>query len=135
MLKRRPLKAEKAGAGYTFPVELSTLGGTIVALYPTNPGAVRVKAPKRLAAGLTYGITVDLLDKENNPLRGLQPLELSITDPGGNANASSDYYCAENGRLTVEFVPALNDTRGRWTASVLDLTAGLRAETNFKVVD
>jgi hypothetical protein len=135
MLKRQPIKVEKVGAGYTFPVELSTLGGTIVALYPTNPGAVRVKAPKRLAAGLTYDITVDLLDEENNPLRGLQPIEVTVTDPDGKVNAYSDYYCAENGRLTVEFVPALNDTRGRWTASVLDLTAGLRSETTFKVVD
>lgn len=135
MLKRQPIVVEKSGAGYTFPIELSTLGGTIVALYPTNPGAVKVKVPKKLQAGLEYNITVELVDEKNYPLTGLQPLKLTVSDPDGKANASSDYYCAENGRLSVEFVPALNDTRGRWTASVLDLTTGLRAETNFTVAD
>ena len=135
MLKRQPLNVDKVGAGYAFPLELSTLGGTIVALYPTSLNVVTVRASERMRAGPRYGITVDLVDDEGNPPRGLQPLEVTITDPNGKTNASSDYYCADNGTLILDFVPAVNDARGRWTASALDLTAGLQAETSFELTD
>jgi hypothetical protein len=135
MLNRQPLAVEKVGKGYRFPVDLSTLGGTMVALYPAQLESVKVRTHETMHAGLPHAIAVDLTDSRGTPPMGLQPVQVTITDPDGEISASSDYYCAENGRLTVDFTPAVNDVRGRWTVSVTDLTAGLEAEAGFEVVD
>ena len=100
-----------------------------------NPVYRKAKFPVIKGHDLSHAITIDMTDSRGAPPLGLQPVEVRITDPDGETNATSDYYCAENGRLTVDFTPAVNDTRGRWTVAGADLTAGLQAEAGFEVVD
>ena len=60
---------------------------------------------------------------------------MTITDPKGSENELSDYYCVKSGMFAFDFTPALNDEKGRWKISVLDLTSGLKAEKTFELVE
>jgi len=72
-------------------------------------------------------------DVSGKPLPGLQPVDVTIVSPSGQRNELGDYYCAERGTLTLDFVPALNDEPGRWKITAVDLTAGQMAEKEFEL--
>jgi hypothetical protein len=55
-------------------------------------------------------------------------------DPQGARNEFSGYYCAQGGILNIDFIPALNDTPGRWTVAAVDLTAGLESKRTLELV-
>ena len=135
MLKRKQLKVTHDRAGFHFNVSLTKLGGTMIALYPSPLTSMAIQMSAKFKAGREVPIRILLSDKEGNPVRGLQPLQITVTDAQGKINAISDYYCAENGIYTLPFMPAVNDARGKWAIEVTDLTAGLKKTQTFQVVD
>jgi hypothetical protein len=134
MLARKPLEVAKAGSAYRFAVNLTELGGTIIALYPRPLDRVVVSAAENMETGKPGWIEIGVRDNAGKPAPGLQPLRVTITDPRGKVNESSDYYCAEEGVLRIPFTPALNDRPGKWSVTVEDLTASMTAEGQFAVV-
>jgi len=118
-----------------FEVALDELGGTIIALYPAGLSKMDILAPETMKPGISTTIAVILKNAVGNPPPGLQPIQLAITDPDGHANAFSGYYAARSGVLSVPFVPALNDMKGKWHIMAHDLTAGLEAEHTFVLAD
>jgi hypothetical protein len=133
LLQRRPLVAERQGNGLALKVDLGPLGGTLVALYPVQPARVGVTAPADIARGGVYALTVSVTSTDGKPVPGLQPLRVTVTDPGGRDSEFTGYYCAEQGALAVPFAPALNDEAGTWQIVVTDLTAGLSATRTVSV--
>lgn len=136
MLEKKILKVEQAGDVFQFPVSLSDLGGTIVALYARPVSRLVLDAPKRVQAGTPGRIKIRLATSGWwRSLTGLQPVQITMTDPQGRVSEEyGDYYCAKNGRLEWTFIPALNDMCGAWTIHATDLTAGLVAEARVEVV-
>ena len=132
MLERKPLPVVKTGKGYTLKVGLDELGGKLVALTPVKPAKVTVSAPA-VKRGGQVDLAVALRDAAGKSLPGLQPLRVTITDAQGRETEFSGYSCAENGRLSLPFAPALNDAAGKWKVAVEDLTAGLRGEAVVEV--
>jgi hypothetical protein len=132
LIERKPLPATKNGDGHSFQVELTELGGKIVALYRVRPARTEISVPEAMRRGTECQILVTLSDEYGGALPGLQPLRLTVTDATGRATEYSGYYCAENGRLPLSLSPALNDQSGAWKVVVDDLTTGITAE---KVVD
>jgi uncharacterized protein YfaS (alpha-2-macroglobulin family) len=86
-----------------------------------------------MGTGKPGWIEIGVRDNAGKPAPGLQPLRVTIADPRGKVNESSDYYCAEEGVLRIPFTPALNDRPGKWSVTVEDLTAGMTAEGSFGV--
>lgn len=134
VLERKPLEVSKVGDVYEFPVQMTELGGKIIALYPRELGSLEIRTAKTIERGATSVIRISMRDDGGAPLSGLQPLEVKITDAAGARSEFSGYYCASDGVLDIDFIAALNDKPARWTVSVVDLTAGLTAQSEFEVV-
>jgi len=116
-------------------VELTEVGGTIIALYPRPIGEMIIETPDRIGPGDAATLRIAMTDDNNAPLAGLQPIELTITTPGGVRNEYSGYHCATRGVLDIPFVAALNDEHGTWTIEANDLTAGRTAQRTFEIGD
>jgi len=133
MLARKQLEVGVAGGAHQFTVDLSDLGGTIVALYPEPLAAVVVSAPAKMKAGAPSAIEVAFHGQSGALLPGLQPVQVSIADPRGDLNEFSGYYCAKDGSLRIGFFPAVNDRLGQWKVTAIDLTSGMTAERGFEL--
>ncbi|NUQ64579.1 MAG: hypothetical protein HUU20_19100 [Pirellulales bacterium] len=133
LLQRKLLPTTGQGGSYSFPVELSELGGTLIALSPAKFSRIETRMPETAKRGEQTAISVAILDDAGKPLAGLQPLKLSMVDSKGNPTETTGYYCAENGELQLPVHPALNDEPGKWTVRVEDLTAGMTAENVMEV--
>jgi hypothetical protein len=125
LLTHRALPTQRRGPNVSFKVDLTTLGGTLVALYPAPPARLTVTLPKTLTRGQATTATIRLTDRAGKALPGLQPLRVTVTDAAGAATEYSDYYCAAQGVLGLPLRPARNDRPGTWQVTVTDLTAGL----------
>ena len=134
MLERKPLAQKKQGDACTFDVDLPAPGGKIIALLPQRLGSVRIHVPKEIRVrGVPVKIHVIVTDANGRPMTGVQPLQVTITDPQGNTSEFSDYHAAENGTLALDFVPALNDRAGTWSVIATELTSGLKARATFEI--
>jgi hypothetical protein len=133
MLAREALPVTSERGARRFTVDLTDIGGTIIALYPEPVQGIAITAPAKMTPGAVSPIKVTMRAKSGALLAGLQPVQITITDPHGRANEFSDYYCAKGGVLKIPFAPALNDSTGRWKIRALDLTCGKTAEASFKL--
>ena len=59
------------------------------------------------------------------------PVRVSIKTPSGKESEYSDYYVAENGRLDISFVPAVNDMAGKWEIEAKELSSGKSSKEYF----
>ena len=126
VLEKKLLTTVEKGGVHVFDVDLPAPGGKIIALLPRKVGRVEIRAPKRIAErGGPIHVAVLIDDDAGNPLAGVQPIELTITDPKGVTSEFSDYHAAKAGSLTVDFVPAVNDLAGTWTIRARELISGL----------
>ena len=135
MLERKPLEVSDADGAYKFSVQMTELGGKIVALYPRAIGSLEIETAKAIKRGAASVVRISMRDDRGVPLSGLQPLEVNIADADGERSEFSGYYCASDGVLNIDFVAALNDEPALWTVSAVDLTAGLTAQSRFEVVE
>jgi len=133
MLERRALDVSRQGDTLTFRVALDALGGKIIALWPAAPDTISVQTPDGIARGDEGELVIAIQERSGAPLRGLQPVQVAVLDPGGRDTEYSGYYCAENGRLAIPFRPASNDRSGEWKVHVEDLTAGLTRDARWSV--
>lgn len=134
MLERKSLEVSEAGDAYEFPVQMTELGGKIIALYPRRLSSLDINTAKAIKRGARSAIRIGMRDDSGAPPSGLQPLEVIITDAAGARSEFSGYYCASDGVLNIDFITALNDEPARWTVSAVDLTAGLTAQSEFEVI-
>lgn len=134
LLQKKALSVEKQSDGsYKFEVELTDIGGTIIALQSTAIHKMDVIAPKRLSQGQIGQIEIRLLSDNGGAVSGLQPIQLMLIDPEGNRGDVSGYYCLENGKAIIELPVALNDKAGAWQVKVEDLTSGLKRQIALEV--
>jgi len=125
LLEKKEIKTRTQGNDLLFDVHLSSLGGTIVAILPQAIGGVSIEAPESVdkrCVEQNIGIAID--DADGNPLCGVVPLEIKITDPSGKPSGLGGYYAAEKGRLDIAFIPALNDLAGEWIIEATELVSG-----------
>lgn len=133
LLDHKPLSASPMGDGYSFQVDLTVLGGKILALDPVRPSKLDISAPQALKRGRPGVLRVAVQDERAVGVPGLQPLRVTVRDPKGAATEYSGYYCAENGSLELPLTPAMNDETGRWKIAAEDLTTGMNVEGTFVV--
>lgn len=133
MLEQKALPIKRTQTGPQFTVSLDELGGKIIALYPRKLEGLTIETSSTAKAGKPTSIRIHVTDRARKTLPGLQPLQVTLTDPKGNVNDLSDYYCAKNGLLELSFRPAMNDEVGRWSIAANDLTSGLKASNTFSV--
>lgn len=135
LMARQKLNVQKLDGRFRFEVALTEIGGTLIALYPRSVANLNVSIPAATRRGSKAYASICLVDAAGLAPAGVQPIRVSLRDAENRAHESSDYYLLQDGTVTVEFTPALNDPTGTWHFVVDDLTAGFRAEQAFEVVD
>lgn len=131
MLTQKELPVKAQGEEISFPVELDSLGGKMIALYPSRLKKLAVSAKTPGKRGEPCTVSVDFQDAKGQPVKGLQPVRVDLVGPAGNLHEDSDWICLENGKGTLVVTPAWDAPAGNWQIKVKDLTAGLTAQTSL----
>jgi hypothetical protein len=133
LLEQKSLPTRQVGDRLEFAVDLDPLGGKLIALSPAKLEQLSITGSSVIPRGQSADVTIDLTDAEGRNVRGLQPLQINVTNAGGHDTEFSGYVCAEDGHLQWRLSPGINETPGKWTIEVRDLTAGLIAEASVEV--
>lgn len=110
MISQTRVELQNSGPGqYQFHFTLPPAGGALFAIYPEEPGEIRVQgsAPGRLSIHTGFKC-------------GLQPLKLEIPQ----CPDASGYYVAEKGLLELDLPAAQNEIAENWQLEVIDLSCG-----------
>ncbi len=134
LLAHKSLAVTENDQELTFSVPLSEIGGTIVALAPQKIAGVKISSPESTLVDVRHTIRIQVVNSDNQPARGLHPLQVVVTDPKGNDTEYSHHACANDGRYEFSFSPAVNDPVGGWKIKVNDLTTGVTATTGINVL-
>lgn len=118
-----------------FDVDLTEIGGTVVALYSKSIAEFVVSAAKSTSVGGISHLSAQLPDTEGAAMNAIQPFRVTILDADGSEQESSGYYNLMNGMATVAFSPAFNDSTGERKLVVDELTAGLQEIRSIQVVE
>ena len=134
MLAKKKLTYSRENDVYKFDVELNELGGKIIAICDKEFAAIEIAAPSKIKeTGVPCRIDIRITDSQGNLMPGVWPMSITITDPEGNISEFSDYFAAESGTLSIDFVAAVNDTKGKWKIEAEELMTGKRKEAHFEV--
>jgi hypothetical protein len=118
--------------GQTFVgINLKPAWGAILAVYSQAISNIYIALPEQLNAGKDAIFTIKVIGKNGKSMSGIQPLKLTIIDPKGQRSKYSGYYAANNGICKVKFVPAQNDTNGKWTIFVEELSSSIQSSKEF----
>ncbi|MCK5878385.1 MAG: hypothetical protein KAH24_01300, partial [Holophagae bacterium] len=112
LLEKKLLETTGTNSNVSFTVDLPAPGGKIIALMNQKIDRVEVLAPETCGKMESIQIQVLIRDDQDHLIAGVQPVELTLTDPDGNVNEYSDFYAAESGVLSVPFTVAKNDKAG-----------------------
>ena len=113
-----------------------TRGGGVVRVpvrFETNDGRLFVFAEEKIAkvelkAEIVKGVLkaeMRVLGDSGRPMKGLWPVEMSVSDAAGRRRDGLDYLCAEDGVATASLPLNLNDAPGDYTVVCRDRASGL----------
>lgn len=132
LLANKTLPYRREGHKILFDVELDQHGGKMIAVHKTPFDHLSIQMqPVIRHRGIPHKITILVQDENAHLLAGAHPLKVTITDPDGNPSEFTDYYAAENGILSIDLIPAVNDRAGLWNIEVKELMTGKTAEASF----
>jgi len=123
------------GETVEFDIALDSLHGALVALFPTRPAECLLRTEQAdLHPGDELACEVTLLDERGQPAAGRFQVDITVTDPAGQAHPRL------GGPLTVlngsgrlcNHLP-VNALPGKWTITALDPIIGLTASIEFTI--
>lgn len=122
MLEKKQLDYDQKDAQLTFEVDLPAPGGKLIAISSQQIGKLEISTAKTITTrGVPEKINVYVKDKNGRLFNGATPVRVEITDPAGKISEFSDYYAADNGLLSIDFIPAGNDIAGKWKITASEL--------------
>ena len=131
LVSHQQLKTIEKNGKTLVDLKLKPAWGALLAIYPRGIKNISIKTPKQLKPGEKTSFAVNITDSDDKNISGVQPLEITITDPAGKRNEYSNYYAAVNGVCEINFIPAVNDLHGKWKISIVELSSGKKAEVDF----
>jgi hypothetical protein len=117
----------------SFNVNLAGAEGRVYLLLPFPIENLKVNIPKSLVAGKVAPITLSVINSKGTPAKAVIPVKVEIINPVGKAVEGTGYYAAVDGRLTINFASAINDTPGEWKVVITELASGLVEKRKFKM--
>ena len=121
------------GEWLAFDVEMDRLGGRLIALYPSDPKAVRA-AVNDVTAGNEVVLSAGVNSGGGAPIKAVFPLQVELTDPNGTAHPWSRFTATnDNGTFEDSVVIGKNAPKGQWTFKVVELSTGLEKSRMFNV--
>lgn len=126
---------ESDGATLRIPVELAPGGGGLWLITENAIDTLRVDAPAEVRPGQDLPVSITVADETGAAVKAVVPLEIELRDPDGRRAEFSGYYGALDGRLSVTFTPAANDTPGMWTVEARELASGIATRAYFRLAE
>ena len=127
------VKANQAGGGLRFPVELGPGEGRLYMITERPIAAVAVDEPGEVARGSSAALTIKVNDGSGRPVDAVAPVRVDIADSQGRVAEFSGWHAAKGGTLTLRLDVAPNDAPGTWTVEARELVSGRTARRGFAV--
>lgn len=125
LLKGKRIQVKKTDdQEWKFWVDMERLGGTLVAFYPEPITGVALDVPSSVKPMDKVKIKVSVNSK-SGLVPGAVPIEVKLVDPKGKESVISGNFATTDGTFTLDWVPAINDSKGKWTVKVKELASGL----------
>jgi len=107
-------------------VDLPAGGGQVLVLLPERIErlTLSVASGDQPARGSTVRLSAQLSGATGQPVPGVIPLKLTVTNPDGQTSDRSRYGAFTEGRWSLELPVELNALPGTYRAEVTDLAAG-----------
>jgi len=115
-----------------FSRKLEPADATIIAAYPNPISEIDIDVPEIVKRGKTATINISISDSKGKSY-GTQPVYVRITATGDTDTPYTSYYATEDGKLSLDIIPAINDLAGTWRVEVTDLTSNIKLFKEFKV--
>ncbi len=131
LLEGRKVPVTKAAqGGHLLTLSMERFGGTLLAFFPEEITGVELGAPARLKREQPCRVRATVLGK-SKPVPGAVSVAFTLRDPDGNASVASGVRATEDGSAAWEWVPAVNDTAGKWTIEAEELASGRTASATM----
>ena len=117
----------KRGAeeGATWDIDLGPGDGNVFMITPKPLLQILLDAPENATAGNTASIKATITTSNNEPLKAVIPVQVTVRDANGVAVEGTGYHAAENGILTLDLNTATNDDPGTWEIRIKELASGM----------
>lgn len=124
LVRHQAVKLARSGKNVKYSVDLAPGDGALVLLLDqaiAGTSVVQTMAER----GKEYTLTVQVYDKNKQPVKAYIPLEITMTDVQGNRLPKSDFYTTDaNGKLVISDVAAVNMIPGKVKTVVRNLADG-----------
>ena len=115
-----------------FSRKLEPADATIIAVYPNPISEINIDLPKIVKRGETATINISINDSRGKSY-GTQPMYVRITATGDTDTPYTSYYATNDGKCSIDIIPAINNLAGTWRVEVTDLTSNIKSFKEFKV--
>ncbi len=123
LMRGEAVSVTHGSSGWEIPIDLTEIGGTILSIRSSPIIGLEIDAQDEVQIGKSARIDVCVRQGTGTPAEGALPIQVQMIDPEGREHELSDYYCAEEGHLPLDFEVAKNDPTGEWKIKVVDLTS------------
>jgi hypothetical protein len=126
-LNRRQLEPVPAADGAGSSVRLAIEGGSgrLLVACPERLAPADVSVATHAAPARSLTVSVQVLYASGRPVNAVVPLRVDVRDPAGALNDYSRFAATDgDGRWTLTFPLADNDSPGSWTVRVTELVGG-----------
>jgi len=124
LVANRQVPLQDSAEGSHCAVDMPGGGGALL-LFLQNPIAqLRLRVASRAKLGQALPISLEVLDARRRQIAALLPVQIRLFDAEQRELPGSGYYVAENGRLELQPVLALNQVPGRLRIEAKCLATG-----------
>jgi len=120
-----PTRAAEASAAWS--IDLGPGDGNVFMITPKPLLQIHLEAPEGAIGGNTASIKVSVTSSNDQPVKAVIPMHVTVRDSNGVTVEGTGYHTAENGILTIDLNTATNDDPGTWQIHAKELASGMEA--------
>ena len=133
LVKHKAVKLTRSGKTVKYSVDMAPGDGALVLLLDKAIAGTAVEQTMA-ERGSEFTLTVQVYDKDKQPVKAYIPLEVTMTDAEGNRLPKSDFYTTDaNGKLVIKDIAAVNMASGKVKTVVRNLADGKTVTVNNTV--
>ena len=133
LVAHRQIKTQSANDGIRVEVSMGPGGGKVLMITERPIAKILLDAPESSQPGKQVDLNITVGDETGRAIDAVIPLHVGLLDPQQREAEFSGYYAAQDGKASVTFDLASNDTTGQWTIRVTELASGLTTDHHLRV--
>jgi len=112
---------------------IGTGGGKLFMITERPIAKILLDAPESSRRGQQVDLSITVGDETGKAIDAVIPLHVQLLDSQQREVEFSGYYAAQDGKASIAFDLASNDTTGQWTIRVTELASGLTSDRPLRV--